>query len=101
MFVTGPLGQAPSVHRLEVAATDGGGLRSLANAEVTLSLVAGSERPPLFERARYHYSIAEDAPVGAQVGSVTATAGETGQSIAERLDEKRDASAVPKVDAAV
>ena len=77
--MTRRLGQSPSVHRLEVAATDGGGLRSLTNAEVALSVVAGGERPPLFERARYLYSIAEDAPVGAQVGSVRATAGDNGQ----------------------
>ncbi|KAF0309990.1 Protein dachsous [Amphibalanus amphitrite] len=81
VFVTGALGQAPSVHRLEVTATDGGGLRSLTNAEVALSLVAGSERPPLFEKARYLYAIAEDAPVGSQVGSVSATAGETGAEV--------------------
>ena len=77
--MTRSLGQSPSVHRLEVTATDGGGLRSPANAEVALSVVAGGERPPLFEPTRYLYSIAEDAPVGSRVGSVRATAGQTGE----------------------
>lgn len=67
--------------RLNVTATDGGGLRSAVDAQVSLTVVASSDqRPPLFERPRYTYSVRENAPRHSAVGAVRASSGEPGES---------------------
>lgn len=78
----GPAGTGPAgVHRLNVTASDGGGLRSAVDAQVSLTVVASSDqRPPLFERPRYTYSVRENVPRHSAVGTVRASSGEPGES---------------------
>lgn len=67
-------------HRLNVSATDGGGLRALQDAEVYVSVVdATMQRPPMFEKARYSCYAKEDARLGSKVGAVLATSSDSGE----------------------
>ncbi|KAH8282937.1 hypothetical protein KR054_010997, partial [Drosophila jambulina] len=68
-----------AMHMLNISATDGGGLRSRADAVVFLSIIDAMQRPPIFEKARYNYYVKEDIPRGTVVGSVIATSGDTAQ----------------------
>lgn len=72
-------GGASPVHRLNVSASDGGGLRSLVDAQVALTVVASDQRRPLFERPRYTYSVRENVPKHSPVGSVRATSLDPGE----------------------
>lgn len=65
--------QRGRTYRVNVSATDGGGLRAEKDAEVTLGLSDPSARPPTFPRSRYSFSIKEDAVIDSVVGTVTAT----------------------------
>ncbi|XP_017011514.2 protein dachsous [Drosophila takahashii] len=65
------------MHMLNISATDGGNLRSGADAVVFLSIIDAMQRPPIFEKARYNYYVKEDIPRGTVVGSVIATSGDT------------------------
>jgi protocadherin-16/23 len=66
-------------HRLNISATDGGGLRSFQDAEVFLSVADSAQRPPMFERSRYTFSVKEDVGKNTLVGSVNATSGDSGE----------------------
>lgn len=66
-------------HHLNISATDGAGLRALIDAEVFISVINSTQRPPIFERARYTYSVKEDAKLHSIVGSVRATSLDTGK----------------------
>lgn len=68
-----------AMHMINISATDGGGLRSRADAVVFLSIIDAMQRPPIFEKARYNYYVKEDIPRGTVVGSVIATSGDTGK----------------------
>lgn len=59
-------------HHLNISASDGGGLRSIQEAEVLVCISDSSERPPVFEKARYNFYIREDVKRGTAVGSVQA-----------------------------
>ncbi|CAD6998912.1 unnamed protein product [Ceratitis capitata] len=61
------------MHVLNISASDGGGLRSSADAMVFLSIIDATQRPPIFEKPRYSYHVKEDVPGGTVVGSVMAT----------------------------
>ncbi|KAJ1519660.1 hypothetical protein ONE63_004926 [Megalurothrips usitatus] len=69
-----------ATHRLNVSATDGGGLRSPVDAQVSLTVVASDQRPPLFERPRYTYSVRENVPRLSAVGAVRAASGDAGNN---------------------
>ncbi|XP_062910893.1 protocadherin-16-like [Mobula hypostoma] len=62
-----------SVQRLVISAQDAGGLSSLVNAIVNISIVSGSISPPLFEQAQYFFTVPEDLRGGSPVGRVRAS----------------------------
>lgn len=66
-------------HHLNISASDGGGLKSIADAEVFISVIDSAQRPPIFEQTRYTYSIREDAKRDTFVGSVKATVMDSGE----------------------
>lgn len=66
--------------RLNVSAVDGGGLRSEMDAEVFISVIDSSQRPPIFEHPRYTFSIREDVRRNTVIGSVKANIREFGKS---------------------
>lgn len=66
-------------HKLNVSATDGGGLKTFQNAEVFISVIDSKHRPPIFEKSRYNYYVKEDAAHGNIVGSVLATSSDSGK----------------------
>lgn len=67
-------------HKLNISATDGGGLRSLTDSEVFISIIDSRQRPPIFEKTRYTFEIKEDSKIGTFIGTVKATT-ETGKDI--------------------
>lgn len=66
-------------HKLNVSASDGGGLRSTQDAEVYISVIDSTQRPPIFEKARYSYHVKEDVARGTVIGSVLATNSDSGK----------------------
>lgn len=66
-------------YKLNISATDGGGLKSFDDAEVYISIIDSSHRPPVFEKSRYNYYVKEDVQPGTVVGSVTASSMDTGK----------------------
>ncbi|XP_014672648.1 PREDICTED: protein dachsous-like [Priapulus caudatus] len=62
-------------HVITVTATDGGGRAAAAPAVVTVSVVAGNQKPPVFRQPFYGFSIPEDYAVGSRVGFVHAEGG--------------------------
>lgn len=66
-------------HRLNISASDGGGLKSLNDAEVFISVIDSAQRPPIFEHARYSFSVKEDVRPDTIVGSVKATVSDSGK----------------------
>ncbi|XP_051882334.1 protocadherin-16 [Pristis pectinata] len=61
-----------SVQHLVISAQDAGGLSSLVNAVVNISIVSGSISPPLFEQAQYFFTVLEDTRSGSPIGRVRA-----------------------------
>lgn len=70
---------ARRVHRLNVSATDGGGLRTLQDAVVYISVIDVRNRPPIFRQSLYQCHVKEDAPVGTTVGTVLASSNVSGR----------------------
>lgn len=68
-------------HTLNISAVDGGGLKTLHNAEVFISVIDSRHRPPIFEKSRYNYYVKEDAAHGSIVGAVSATSSDSGNTI--------------------
>lgn len=66
-------------HRLNISAIDGGGLRTAQDAEVFISIIDSSLRPPIFDKARYNFAIKEDAKKNTITGSVSATSSNSGE----------------------
>lgn len=66
-------------HRLNISAIDGGGLRTALDAEIFISIIDSSQRPPIFDKTRYNFSIKEDAKKNTIVGSVSATSSNSGE----------------------
>lgn len=66
-------------YKLNVSASDGGGLRSSQDAEVFISIIDSTQRPPIFEKSRYGYHVKEDEAHGAIIGSVLATSVDSGE----------------------
>ncbi|XP_043223379.1 protein dachsous-like [Amphibalanus amphitrite] len=81
VFVTRAVTKSQTVHHLLVEATDGGGLKSRVNAEISLSVIDTRQQPPIFDRARYSYSVREDVPRGTLVGAVSATSRQSGGAV--------------------
>lgn len=69
------------MHKLNVSAIDGGGLRTLHDAEVYISIIDATHRPPIFEKSRYNYYVKEDVNQGTVVGSVLATSSDSGKNL--------------------
>ncbi|XP_045480676.1 protein dachsous isoform X2 [Harmonia axyridis] len=59
-------------HHLNISATDGADLKSAVDAEVFISVIDSAQRPPIFERARYTFSVTENVEKDTLVGNVTA-----------------------------
>ncbi|XP_061685390.1 protocadherin-23 [Syngnathoides biaculeatus] len=59
--------------KLGIAARDGGGVSSPRPAQVTVHVLASTRAPPVFQTARYAFTVPEDAPPGTRVGIVRAT----------------------------
>lgn len=55
-----------------ISARDGWGLSAQPNAQVNISIVAGTVSPPVFEQAQYFFTVPEDTQQGASVGAVRA-----------------------------
>jgi protocadherin-16/23 len=83
IFVTRPnmlSSRTQPYHRLNISAIDGGGLRTAQDAEVFISIIDSSQRPPIFDKTRYSFSVREDAKKNTIVGSVSATSSNSGES---------------------
>ncbi|XP_061485277.1 protocadherin-16 isoform X2 [Rhineura floridana] len=65
-------GRANTLVQLEIAAQDGGELAAQPNAQVNISIVAGTVSPPSFERAQYYFTVPEDTRPGSSVGVIYA-----------------------------
>lgn len=66
-------------HKLNISASDGGGLRSSQDAVVYINVIDLMQRPPIFEKSRYSYSVKEDVSSGTVIGSVLATSSDLGK----------------------
>lgn len=66
------------LHKLNVSASDGAGLKTSQDAEVYISIIDATHRPPIFEKSRYNYYVKEDVHQGTVVGSVLATSSDSG-----------------------
>lgn len=66
-------------HRLNISAKDGGNLKTNQNAEVFISVIDSTQRPPIFEKPRYNYYVKENVKRGTIVGSVLATSNDSGK----------------------
>lgn len=71
--------QRQPYHRLNISATDGGGLRSIEDAEVFISVIDSAQRPPIFEYPRYTYTVKEDVRKETVIGFVKATVADSGK----------------------
>lgn len=72
-------------HKLNISASDGGGLRSSQDAEVFISIIDATQRPPIFEKSRYNYYAKEDVARGTVIGSVIATSSDSGRKCKIKL----------------
>lgn len=68
-------------HRLNISATDGGNLKSLKDAEVFISVIDSTQRPPIFDQSRYVFSVMENVKKDYVVGHVKATVINNGKLI--------------------
>lgn len=68
-------------HKLNISASDGGGLRSAQDAVVYISIIDSMHRPPIFDKSRYTYSVKEDIARGTVIGTVLATSIDSGNFI--------------------
>lgn len=66
------VGKANTLVQLEIAAQDEGGLAAQPNAQINISIVAGTVSPPSFEHAQYYFTIPEDIRPGSSVGTICA-----------------------------
>ncbi|XP_066154165.1 protein dachsous [Euwallacea fornicatus] len=60
-------------HRLNISATDGGNLKSLKDAEVFISVIDSTQKPPIFDMSRYMFAVSENVKKDFVVGHVKAT----------------------------
>ncbi|XP_077559071.1 dachsous cadherin-related 1 [Haemaphysalis longicornis] len=75
LVVKGSLLGSPALHELRLSAEDGGGLHSLLDARVYVSVLGPGQQPPLFQRPRYAFQVREDAALHTVIGTVAAAAG--------------------------
>lgn len=73
IFLKRPLSRSKLVHRINISATDGGGLRSTHDAEVLITVIDSNHQPPVFENNRYLFSVREDAQRNTVIGTVSAS----------------------------
>lgn len=64
--------RAQRCQHLNISASDGGGLRSIQEAEVLVCIADSTERPPIFDKARYNFFVKEDAKKATIIGAVLA-----------------------------
>ena len=82
LFVTRPnmlSNRNQPYHRLNISASDGGGLRTNQDAEVFISIIDSAQRPPIFDKPRYTYYVKEDVKKSTVVGAVSATSSNSGE----------------------
>lgn len=72
-------------HRLNISASDGGGLRSTHDAEVFISVIDATQRPPIFDKPRYTYYVKEDVKKNTVVGTVSASSSNSGLYPSDQL----------------
>lgn len=77
LVVKGSLLGSPALHELRLSAEDGGGLHSLLDARVYVSVLGPGQQPPLFQRPRYAFQVREDAALHTVIGTVAAAAGQS------------------------
>lgn len=65
-------------HKLNISATDGGGLKALQDAEVYVSVIDAKQRPPIFEQSKYEFKVKEDVKKGSLVGTAKAISSDNG-----------------------
>ncbi|XP_018320915.1 protein dachsous [Agrilus planipennis] len=81
IFVSRPnmlLRRSQPYHHLNISASDGGNLKSENDAEVFISVTDSAQRPPIFEKPRYTFSIQEDVKENTIVGVVKAALMDSG-----------------------
>ncbi|KAL1505211.1 hypothetical protein ABEB36_004825 [Hypothenemus hampei] len=61
-----------SNHRLNITATDGGNLKSSRDAQVFISVIDSTQKPPIFDQSRYVFSVTENVKKDHIVGQVKA-----------------------------
>lgn len=71
--------QKKMMHRLNVSASDGGGMRSVGDAVVFISVINKSLQSPAFQQPIYNFHVLEDARKGTVVGSAVAAKINTGK----------------------
>lgn len=74
------LSSSPSVYTLVVSAVDGGGLVSLTNATVTISVLTVGQNVPQFTQLLYRFEVSENARTGTPVGTVGVARESAGES---------------------
>lgn len=93
IFVTKPnmlSSRSQPFHKLNISASDGGGLRASQDAEVFITVIDSTQRPPIFEKTRYNYYVKEDAGRGTIIGTVTATSSDSGKYCTFLLTEYKN-----------
>lgn len=68
------------LHKINISASDGNGLRTLQEAEVYINIIDGNQHAPVFERSQYRYSVKEDIQRGTVIGTVLAIIPDQGKS---------------------
>lgn len=66
-------------HRLSISASDGDNMKSLKDAEVFISVIDSAQKPPIFEHARYTFSVSESVRNNTVVGNVKASVLDNGK----------------------
>src|SRR5277367_3368861 len=78
IFVQGEVNRRNAMHHLVISASDRAGKKARSPAHVWVSVIDSKQQPPVFERSRYSFTVAEDVPVRTSVGTVIANSTDRG-----------------------